>query len=69
MIIRKLILVTCFFVLISSCVRGNHTLTSVCYKEKYHTLLLDGERTVKRIVDDECYKKEEVLRWKWHKQF
>ena len=42
---------------------------SVCYKEKYHTLLLDGARTVKRIVDDECYKKEEVLRWKWHKQF
>ena len=52
-----------------SCTVGNHTFTSVCYKEKYHTLLLDGARTVKRIVDDECYKKEEVLRWKWHKQF
>ena len=33
--------------LLVACTSGNHTLTSVCYKEKYNTLLLDGARTVK----------------------
>jgi len=55
--------------LLVACTSGNHTLTSVCYKEKYNTLLLDGARTVKRIVKDVCYKNPEVLRWQFKKTF
>ena len=52
-----------------SCTSGNHTLTSVCYKEKYNTLLLDGARTIKQIVKDDCYKSPEVIRWQFKKSF
>ena len=52
-----------------SCTSGNHTLTSVCYKEKYNTLLLDGARTVKQVVKNNCYKNPEVLRWQFKKNF
>ena len=52
-----------------ACTSGNHTLTSVCYKEKYHTLVLDGARTVKQVVKDDCYKNPEVLRWQFKKTF
>ena len=52
-----------------SCTVGNHTFTSVCYKEKYNTLLLDGARTIKKIVNDECYKNPEMLRWQYKKIF
>ena len=55
--------------LLVACTSGNHTLTSVCYKEKYNTLLLDGARTVKQIVKDDCYKNPEVLRWQFKKKF
>ena len=55
--------------LLVACTSGNHTLTSVCYKEKYNTLLLDGARTVKQIVKDDCYKNPEVLRWQFKKNF
>ena len=52
-----------------SCTSGNHTLTSVCYKEKYNTILLDGARTIKKVVGDECYNNPEVLRWQFKKSF
>ena len=52
-----------------SCTSGNHTLTSVCYKEKYNTILLDGARTIVKVVDDECYKNPEVLRWQFKRNF
>ena len=52
-----------------SCTIGNHTFTSVCYKEKYNTLLLDGARTIKQIVKDDCYRRPEVLRWQFKKTF
>ena len=55
--------------LLVACTSGNHTLTSVCYKEKYNTLLLDGARTIKQIVKDDCYKNPEVLRWQFKKTF
>ena len=55
--------------LLVACTSGNHTLTSVCYKEKYNTLLLDGARTVKQIVKDDCYKRPEILRWQFKKTF
>ena len=55
--------------LLVACTSGNHTLTSVCYKEKYNTLLLDGARTIKRVVKDDCYKNPEVLRWQFKKTF
>ena len=68
---KTIILLTVFglTVLLVACTSGNHTLTSVCYKEKYNTLLLDGARTVKRIVKDVCYKNPEVLRWQFKKTF
>ena len=52
-----------------SCTIGNHTFTSVCYKEKYNTILLDGARTIKKVVGDECYNNPEVLRWQFKKTF
>ena len=52
-----------------SCTSGNHTLTSVCYKEKYNTILLDGARTIVKVIDDECYKNPEVLRWQFKRNF
>ena len=52
-----------------SCTVGNHTFTSVCYKEKYNTLLLDGARTFKKVVNDECYKNPEMLRWQFKRSF
>jgi len=52
-----------------SCTVGNHTFTSVCYKEKYNTLLLDGARTFKKIVNDKCYETTEVVRWQYKKIF
>ena len=55
--------------LLVACTSGNHTLTSVCYKEKYNTLLLDGARTIKQVVKDDCYKNPEVLRWQFKKTF
>ena len=55
--------------LLVACTSGNHTLTSVCYKEKYNTLLLDGARTVKQIVKDDCYKRPEILRWQFKKTY
>ena len=55
--------------LLVACTSGNHTLTSVCYKEKYHTLVLDGARTIKQVVKDDCYKNPEVLRWQFKKTF
>ena len=55
--------------LLVACTSGNHTLTSVCYKEKYNTLLLDGARTFKKIVNDKCYETTEVVRWQYKKIF
>ena len=55
--------------LLVACTSGNHTLTSVCYKEKYNRLLLDGARTVKQIVKDDCYKRPEILRWQFKKTY
>ena len=55
--------------LLVACTSGNHTLTSVCYKEKYNTLLLDGARTIKQIVKDDCYKRPEILRWQFKKTY
>ncbi len=52
-----------------SCTIGNHTFTSVCYKEKYNTLLLDGARTIKKVVNDKCYETTEVVRWQYKKSF
>ena len=52
-----------------SCTSGNHTFTSVCYKEKYNTLLLDGARTIKQVVKNDCYKRPEVIRWQFKKTF
>ena len=55
--------------LLVACTSGNHTLTSVCYKEKYNTLVLDGARTIKQIVKDDCYKRPEILRWQFKKTY
>ena len=55
--------------LLVACTSGNHTLTSVCYKEKYNTLLLDGARTIKQVVKNDCYKRPEVIRWQFKKTF
>ena len=55
--------------LLVACTNGNHTLTSVCYKEKYNTLVLDGARTIKQIVKDDCYKRPEILRWQFKKTY
>jgi len=52
-----------------SCTSGNHTLTSVCYKEKYHVITLDGARTIKKIINDKCYETPEVVRWQYKKSF
>jgi len=70
-LMKSIILLTVLVLtfLLVACTRGNHTLTSVCYKEKYHTLALDGTRTIKRIVKDNCYKNPEVLRWQFKKTF
>ena len=68
---KTIILLTVFGLtfLLVACTSGNHTLTSVCYKEKYNTLLLDGARTVKQIVKDDCYKRPEILRWQFKKTY
>ena len=65
---RTIILFGLTFLLVA-CTSGNHTLTSVCYKEKYNTLLLDGARTIKLVVKNDCYKRPEVIRWQFKKTF
>lgn len=64
----QLLIITGLTFFLIACTKGHHTLTSVCYKEKYHVVALDGARTIKKIID-ECYETPEVIRWQYKKSF
>ncbi len=66
---RSLILIFCITIILPNCTTGNHTFVSPCYNAKYNTLLVDGARTVKKVVKDDCFEKPEVVGWHYHKSF